>query len=98
MVGEDQFILVYVDTPLDVCEQRDVKGLYARARRGEVRGFTGVDDVYESPTAPELTLSTTDTTPEENARRVIHYLVQRGFLLDGTDERRPEGQEGSHAV
>ncbi len=81
MVGDDRFILVYVDTPLEVCEQRDVKGLYARARRGEVQGVTGIDDVYEQPAAPELTLSTTDTTPEDNARRVIQYLIQRGFLL-----------------
>jgi len=87
MVGDDRFILVYVDTPLEVCEQRDVKGLYARARRGEVTGFTGVDDVYERPTAPELTLSTTETSPEHNARRVVQYLLERGFLLDGADER-----------
>ena len=87
MVGDDRFILVYVDTPVEVCEQRDVKGLYASARRGEVRGFTGVDDVYEMPAAPEIVLSTTETSPEENARRLVQYLLERGFLLDGDDER-----------
>jgi sulfate adenylyltransferase len=87
MIGDDRFVLVYVDTPLEVCEQRDVKGLYASARRGEVHGFTGVDDVYERPTAPEIVLSTTETSPEENARRVAQYLLERGFLLDGDDER-----------
>jgi sulfate adenylyltransferase len=92
MVGNDRFILAYVDTPLEVCEQRDVKGLYARARRGEMKGFTGVDDVYEQPTAPELTLSTTGTVPEDNARRVIQYLTDHGFLLDEDGRQARDGQ------
>lgn len=87
MVGDHRFILVYVDTPLEVCEQRDVKGMYAKARRGEVRDFTGVDDVYEKPAAPEIVLSTTDTSPEDNARCVVRYLVDHGFLLDEAEER-----------
>ncbi len=80
MIGSDQFIEVFVDTPLEVCEQRDVKGLYAKARRGEIRGFTGIDDPYEPPVNPELTLSTIDVTPEENARKIIRYLEEKGFL------------------
>ncbi|MGC8951279.1 bifunctional sulfate adenylyltransferase/adenylylsulfate kinase [Chloroflexus sp.] len=80
MIGSDQFIEVFVDTPLEVCEQRDVKGLYAKARRGELRGFTGIDDPYEPPVNPELVLTTTDVTPEENARRIIRYLEEKGFL------------------
>jgi len=80
MVGEDQFILAYVDTPLEVCEQRDVKGLYARARRGEAKGVTGIDDPYEPPVAPELILRTVDCAPEENARAVLRLLMERGFL------------------
>jgi len=80
MIGSDQFIEVFVDTPLEVCEQRDVKGLYAKARRGELRGFTGIDDPYEPPVNPELTLTTTDVTPEENARKIIRYLEEKGFL------------------
>lgn len=71
---------MFVDTPLEVCEQRDVKGLYAKARRGELRGFTGIDDPYEPPVNPELTLTTTDVTPEENARKIIRYLEEKGFL------------------
>lgn len=58
MVGENRFIEVYVDTPLSVCEMRDAKGLYAKARRGEITGFTGIDDPYEPPNNPELTLDT----------------------------------------
>ncbi|MCS6887810.1 bifunctional sulfate adenylyltransferase/adenylylsulfate kinase [Chloroflexus sp.] len=80
MIGSDQFIEVFVDTPLEVCEQRDVKGLYAKARRGELRGFTGIDDPYEPPVNPELVLTTTDVTPEENARKIIRYLEEKGFL------------------
>jgi sulfate adenylyltransferase len=80
MVGPERFVEVFVDTPLDVCEARDVKGLYAQARRGEITGFTGIDDPYEPPLAPELTLGTVDVTPEENAQRVVDWLVARGYL------------------
>ncbi|CAN5853787.1 N/A [soil metagenome] len=80
MVGPDRFIEVFVDTPLEVAEQRDVKGWYARARSGEVTSFTGLDDPYEAPVAPELTLRTVDTTPEANADVVLGYLESRGFL------------------
>jgi sulfate adenylyltransferase len=81
MVGDDYFIEVFVDTPIDVCEQRDVKGLYARARRGQITGFTGVDDPYESPLNAEITLDTVNFSPEENAHRISNYLEERGFLL-----------------
>ena len=81
MVGSDHFIEVWVNTPLEVCEARDVKGLYARARRGEIKGFTGIDDPYEEPINPEVVLDTVDSTPEENARKIIAYLRERGFLL-----------------
>jgi sulfate adenylyltransferase len=81
MVGEDQFIMVYVDTPIEVCEQRDSKGMYARARRGEIKGFTGVDDPYEPPIQPEVTLNTIEQSSEENARKIIDYLEKRGFLI-----------------
>ncbi len=79
MVGED-FIEVFVDTPLDVVEQRDVKGWYAKARSGEVKEFTGVSDPYETPLDPELTLQTTDTTAGVNAQLVLEYLETRGIL------------------
>lgn len=81
MVGEEQFIEVFVNTPVDVCEQRDVKGLYAKARRGEIKGFTGVDDPYEEPRNPEITLDTVKFSPEQNARQIIQFLVERGLLL-----------------
>lgn len=79
MVGEN-FIEIFVDTPIEVCEQRDVKGLYARARRGQITGFTGVDDPYEAPQNAEITLDTVGASAEENARKIIAYLAERGFL------------------
>ena len=79
MVG-DGYIEVFVDTPLKVVEERDVKGWYAKARSGEVKEFTGVSDPYEPPTDPELTLHTTDTTPASNAGLVLAYLEERGIL------------------
>jgi sulfate adenylyltransferase len=80
MMDEDQFIEVFVDTPLSVCEQRDVKGMYAKARRGEIKEFTGISDPYEAPLNPEITLDTVGFTPEENARRIMAELARRGFV------------------
>jgi sulfate adenylyltransferase len=80
MVGPDRFVLVHVATPLDVCEARDPKGLYARARRGELRGVTGIDDPYEPPAAPDVVLSTHGRTPEQDAREVVAHLAARGFV------------------
>jgi len=80
MVGPDRFVEVFVDTPIEVCEQRDIKGLYAKARRGEVKGFTGVDDPYEEPHNPELVLDTVKQDVEQNARRILGHLVERGFV------------------
>jgi sulfate adenylyltransferase len=85
MTGTDHFVEVFVDTPLDVCEARDFKGLYAKARRGELTGFTGIDDPYEPPLSPEITLDTVGRTAEDNAHAIIEYLRQRG-LLRSTDE------------
>ena len=80
MMGEDQFIEIYVDTPLSVCEQRDVKGMYAKARRGEIKEFTGISDPYEPPLEAEITLETVSHSPEENARRIMAELARRGFV------------------
>ena len=93
MVGERQFIEIFVDTPIEVCEERDSKGLYAKARRGEITGFTGVDDPYEEPRDPEITLDTVSFTPEQNARKIIDYLEQRGLVLPpvGNGAKRPAG-------
>ncbi len=80
MVGSDRFIEVFVDTPLEVCEDRDVKGLYAKARSGEIKGFTGIDDPYEAPVSPEIIITTVKKTPQECAREIVDYLENRGFL------------------
>jgi len=83
MVGEN-FIEVFMDTPVEVCEQRDAKGLYAKARQamqdGKQPGFTGVDDPYEPPINPEITLKGYGSTPEANAREIIKYLEGQGYL------------------
>jgi len=83
MVG-DNFVTVYMDTPVEVCEQRDVKGLYAKARQameaGKPMGFTGVDDPYEPPIDPEITLKGYGATPEENARIIVKHLEDQGYL------------------
>lgn len=86
MMRKDAFIETFVDTPVDVCAQRDVKGFYAKARAGQIKGFTGVDDPYEAPTAPEITLLTGRETPQENAERIMEYLIEQGFLLRDTAE------------
>jgi adenylylsulfate kinase len=74
------FVEVYAEAPLEVCEQRDVKGLYAKARAGEIKGFTGIDDPYEPPPGPEVTCRTDRETVEESAQQVIDKLVQLKFL------------------
>jgi adenylylsulfate kinase len=78
-IGDD-FIEVFVDAPLEVCAERDVKGLYKKAYAGEIPAFTGVSDPYESPAAPELTLRTNEEKPEESARKVIAKLEELGYL------------------
>ena len=80
MVGAERFIEVFVDTPVDVCEVRDVKGMYTMAKRGKITGFTGVDDVYEPPRSPEVCIDTVATVPEASARQILEVLVHKGFL------------------
>ena len=80
LVGPRSFVLVHLATPLEVCEQRDVKGLYAKARRGEIKGFTGVDDPYEPPRGPDLVLTTLDADADECAARIERLLETRGLL------------------
>lgn len=96
MVGSDNFVEIFVDTPLEVCEARDVKGLYAKARRGEIKDFTGVDDPYEPPQHAEITLDTVAHTPEENALVILDYLVDRGFVrrpfVDGPGLKETNGK------
>ncbi|HEX3254050.1 MAG TPA: bifunctional sulfate adenylyltransferase/adenylylsulfate kinase [Pyrinomonadaceae bacterium] len=80
MIGGDRFCEIFVDTPLEICEERDPKGMYALAREGQLKGFTGIDDPYEPPTNPEITLDTVNHSAEENAERIIAYLSERGFI------------------
>jgi sulfate adenylyltransferase len=84
MVGADRFVEVFVDTPLEVCEERDVKGMYAKARRGEIPDFTGIDDPYEAPLQPEITLDGVATPPEQSARAIVDFLADRGFVRRDT--------------
>lgn len=81
-----RFVEIYVDTPLEVCIQRDVKGLYKKALAGQISQFTGVSDPYEPPLNPEITINTVDQTPEESAAQVLAYLEDQGYL-------QPSGQQ-----
>lgn len=80
LIGSERFVEVFVNTPIEECERRDSKGMYVRARRGEIENFTGIDDPYEPPSQPEIELDTSEQTAAENARRIILYLQERGFL------------------
>ena len=77
---EGDFIEIFVDAPLDVCEKRDPKGLYKKARAGELKGFTGIDDPYEAPAKPELVLDAGSKTAEALADEVIAYLAKTGKI------------------
>jgi sulfate adenylyltransferase len=81
MVGLDRFIEIFVDAPLDVCEERDVKGMYRLAREGKIKNFTGIDDPYEPPHNPELVIDTVARSAEENAELILAYLVGQGLVL-----------------
>jgi sulfate adenylyltransferase len=85
MIGDHSFVEVFVDTPLEECERRDAKGLYAKARRGEIKNFTGIDDPYEPPQCPEIRIETIGRAPEENALAIISYLRNQGFLKDAQE-------------
>jgi adenylyl-sulfate kinase len=74
------FIEVFVDAPLEVCESRDVKGLYAKARAGELKGFTGIDDPYEAPEIPEITVHTDDQTVQESVAQIVSYLEAHDLI------------------
>ena len=80
MVGGERFVEVFVNTPLEECERRDVKGMYLKARRGEIKNFTGIDDPYEAPVQPGIVIDTVANTAEDNARSIVKYLSERGFL------------------
>jgi adenylylsulfate kinase len=76
----ERFVEVYVDAPLEVCESRDVKGMYAKARAGEIKGFTGIDDPYEEPLAPEVVCKTATESVDECAGKILAFLEHSGYI------------------
>jgi bifunctional enzyme CysN/CysC len=80
LMADGEFIEIHVDTPLDVAEQRDVKGLYKKARSGEIKNFTGISSPYEPPVNPELRIDTVDRSPDDAAEEILDYLRENGFL------------------
>jgi len=76
----DNFVEVFVNAPLDICERRDVKGLYKKARSGEIKNFTGIDDPYEKPEDPDIILNTADESIEESVEKIISFLKSKNFL------------------
>jgi adenylyl-sulfate kinase len=84
------FVEIFVDTPVEECEKRDVKGMFAKARAGQIKDFTGVDDPYEPPLKPELVLETVEATEEQCCEQVIETLERLGYLIAPGDA----GQEG----
>src|SRR5947207_7444137 len=78
--GKLPFIEIHVNTPLATCEGRDPKGLYKKARAGQLKGFTGIDDPYEEPQKPELTIDATNTSPQQAALTLLEYLEKQGIL------------------
>ena len=80
MMAEGEFIEIHIDTPLELAETRDVKGLYAKARKGEIKNFTGIDSPYEAPRNPELRLETAEKSPDELADEILQFMREKGFL------------------
>ncbi|MFL7866147.1 adenylyl-sulfate kinase [Vibrio cincinnatiensis] len=80
LLEDNQFLEVFVDTPLDVCEQRDPKGLYKKARAGEIKHFTGIDSEYQAPIKPEIHIETANKSIEECAEQVIQYLIKQEYI------------------
>ncbi|WP_394146948.1 adenylyl-sulfate kinase [Shewanella atlantica] len=80
LLSDKQFIEVYIDTPIEVCEQRDPKGLYKKARAGEIKNFTGIDSAYERPGSPEVHVKTAEKSIQECALQVVSYLKESGYI------------------
>jgi len=98
MVGSDRFIEIFVDAPLNVCEERDVKGMYRLAREGKIKNFTGIDDPYEPPLNPELVIDTVARSAEENADLILAYLVEQGFVLPSLSDLHEATFENAQAA
>ncbi|GLS82855.1 adenylyl-sulfate kinase [Paraferrimonas haliotis] len=87
LLAQGQFIEVFVDTPIDVCEARDPKGLYKKARAGEIKHFTGIDSDYQAPVNPNIWLKTAEHSVERCAQQVVDYLAQQGYLEQAHSEQ-----------
>lgn len=81
LFGGNRFIEIFVDTPLEVCEARDTKGMYRRARAGKIQNFTGVDDPYEPPISPEIIIDGAMRSAEENAEQIMAYIIEEQLIL-----------------
>ena len=79
-MGEGEFVEIFIDTPLEICAQRDPKGLYEKAKAGTIKNFTGISSPYETPERPELTIHTAQAEPEHNAQAIVDYLRGKGYL------------------
>ncbi|HEX4105753.1 MAG TPA: adenylyl-sulfate kinase, partial [Rhizomicrobium sp.] len=80
LVGEAEFLEVFIDTPIEVCMQRDPKGLYEKAKAGKIKNFTGIDSPYETPERAEIIIKTTETSPEDHAQAIVKHLREKGYL------------------
>lgn len=85
LVKYDEFIEIFIDTPLKICEQRDPKGLYKKARDGAIKNFTGIDSPYEAPEDPQIHIKTDGVPILENVEKVINYLIKYGYILGDKD-------------
>lgn len=87
IVNETEFVEIYIKCPLNLCEDRDVKGLYKKARSGEIKHFTGIDSPYEAPVSAELTIDTSMLTVEESVDAIINYLIKNSYLVINRRQR-----------
>ncbi len=81
IVNNTEFIEIYIKCPLDVCESRDVKGLYKKARAGEIKHFTGIDSPYEEPINPDITIDTAELSLDESVDKIIDYLIKHSYIV-----------------
>ena len=94
MIGHERFVEIFVNTPLEICELRDVKGMYRQAREGRIKGFTGIDDPYQTPLDPQIVIHGARHSPEENAQYILEYLIERGFVLPADEHLHAEDTHG----
>ena len=86
LVDYDEFLEIFVDTPLEICEKRDPKGLYKKAREGAIKNFTGIDSPYEEPDASEIHIYNSDYSIEENSQIIVDYLIKHGYIKNDNND------------